>query len=147
MANAAVFWLNPFQANGGISATLSPWMLITGQCIDYHQHCKDQFGEYTQTHEEHDNSMQPQTIGGLALRPTRNAQGNFYFLSLSRSLIINRTHATSLPMPKYVLYRCTRWPENRETTQDCCLQTGTRKRWTNMKWRMKTRMTAHIKSR
>ena len=32
-----------------------------------------------------------------------NAQGNFYFLSLSSGHVINRTHATSLPMPKDVI--------------------------------------------
>lgn len=53
-----------------------------------------------QTHEQHDNSMLvPHTIGALAMCPTRNAQGNYYFFSLSTGQIINCTHATKLPMP------------------------------------------------
>jgi hypothetical protein len=58
-----------------------------------------------QTHEQHDNTMIPRTIGALALRPTGNAQGNFYFLSLSSGRVINRTYATPLPMPDDVIDR------------------------------------------
>jgi hypothetical protein len=49
--------------------------------------------------------MIPRTIGALALRPTGNAQGNFYFFSLSTGRVINRTHATALPMPDDVIER------------------------------------------
>ena len=82
MAKAAVFWLNAFPPTRSISATLSPQTLITGQEIDYHQHCKYQFGEYAQTNEEHDSSMHPCTMGTLALIPTGNVQGNFLFHEL-----------------------------------------------------------------
>ena len=77
VAKAAVFWLNSFPPGDGISSTLSPWAIITGQTIDYHWYCKYQLGEYVQAHEEHDNSMQSCTIGALVLRPTGNAQGSF----------------------------------------------------------------------
>jgi hypothetical protein len=39
------------------------------------------------------------------MRPTRNAQGNYYFLSLSTGRIINRAHITKLPMPDDVIKR------------------------------------------
>mmetsp|Transcript_26580 Transcript_26580/g.37698 ORF Transcript_26580/g.37698 Transcript_26580/m.37698 type:complete len:142 (+) Transcript_26580:64-489(+) len=39
------------------------------------------------------------TIGALALWPTGNVQGNYYFFSLDSGRITNRTHATQLPMP------------------------------------------------
>ena len=58
MATAKVFWLNSFPPGDRKSSTLSPWAITTGQTIDYHWHCKYKFGEYVQTHEEHDNSMQ-----------------------------------------------------------------------------------------
>ena len=83
MAKAAMFWLNSLPPGDGILSTLSPRAIILGQSINYHQHRKYQFSKYVQTHEEHDNSMQSHTIGALALRLTGNAQGNFYFLSLS----------------------------------------------------------------
>lgn len=105
MAKAGVYWLNAFPHKRGISATASPREIVTGQKVDFNRHCKYQFGEYVQTHEQHDNSMAPRTIGALALRPTGNAQGNYYFMSLSTGHVINRVHATSLPMPDDVIDR------------------------------------------
>jgi Reverse transcriptase (RNA-dependent DNA polymerase) len=105
MAKSSVFWLNAFPHCQGVSNTLSPRTIITGQNVDFNRHCKHQFGEYVQTHEEHNNSMAPRTIGALALRPTGNSQGSFYYLSLSTGRIINRRNATSLPMPEDVVSR------------------------------------------
>ena len=64
-----------FLAHDGVSDTLSPHALMTGYDLDYHKHCRLQFGSYVQTHEEHDNSMQLRTTGAIALRPTGNRQG------------------------------------------------------------------------
>ena len=67
MAKTAVFWLNAFPVMGGASQDLSPRTILTGQQVDYKCHCCFQFGEYTQTHEEHNNSMNPRTVGAIAL--------------------------------------------------------------------------------
>ena len=67
MAKTAVFWLNAFPVSRRASRDLSPRMILTGQKVDYKRHCRFQFGEYTQTHEEHNNSMNPRTVGALAL--------------------------------------------------------------------------------
>jgi hypothetical protein len=80
---AQVFWLNVFPPSDGVSPTLSPRYLLTGIEIDYHKHCKTEFGTYVQTHEEHDNSMTPRTVGAIALRPIGNAQGGWYFMALA----------------------------------------------------------------
>jgi hypothetical protein len=105
MAKHGVYWLNAFPHLNGISDTMSPRMIITGQTVDFNRHCKFEFGQYVQTHEQHDNSMAPRTIGALAMRPTSNAQGNYYFFSLSTGRIINRAHATPLPMPDDMIER------------------------------------------
>jgi hypothetical protein len=105
MINASVFWLNAFPHRLGFSPTLSPRTIITGKHVDYNRHCRYEFGQYVQTHEEHGNSMQCRTIGALALRPTGNDQGNFLFFSLSTGRLLNRVHATSLPMPDDVIDR------------------------------------------
>ena len=47
--------------------------------------------------------MMSRTVGALALRPTGNAQGGFYFLSLSTGRVLNRLRATALPMPDNVV--------------------------------------------
>ena len=103
MAKTAVFWMNAFPATGGVSQDLSPRTILTGQQVDYKRHCRFQFGEYTQTHEEHNNSMNPRTVGALALRPVGNGQGSFYFLSIATGRVLNRLHATALPMPDEVI--------------------------------------------
>jgi hypothetical protein len=89
MAKHSIYWLNSFPHPNGVSADMSPRTIITGQTVDFTRHCKYEFGEYVQTHEQHDNSMAPRTIGALAMRPTGNAQGNYYFFSLSTGRIIN----------------------------------------------------------
>ena len=119
MAKTAIFWLNAFPVVGGASGNRSPRTILTGQkvdykrhCrfqfgeyqkVDYKRHCRFQFGEYTQTHEEHNNSMNPRTVGALALRPVGNGQGSFYFLSISTGRVLNRLHATALPMPNDII--------------------------------------------
>ena len=103
MAKTAVFWLNAFPAAGGASQDLSPCTILTGQQVDCKRHCRFQFGEYTQTHEEHNNSMNPRTVGAIALRPVGNSQGSFYFLSITAGRVLNRLHATALQMPDEVI--------------------------------------------
>ena len=116
MAKTAVFWLNAFPVAGGVSQDLSPRTILTGQQVDYKHHCRFQFGEYTQTHEEHNNSMNPRTVGALALRPVGNGQRSFYFLSTATGRVLNRLHATALPMPDDVidkLHRMVRQQKNK----------------------------------
>lgn len=78
---------------------------MTGFNIDYAKHCRIEFGAYAQVHEDHNNTMATRTTGAIALRPTGNQQGGFYFLSLETGRRINRNHWTELPMPKDVLDR------------------------------------------
>ena len=49
--------------------------------------------------------MSPRTVGALALRPSGNAQGSFYFMSLSTGRVLNRLRGTPLPMPDDVIER------------------------------------------
>ena len=103
LAKAVVYWLNSVPSSTGVSSTMSPRTIITGQLLDYHKHCRYEFGEYVQTHEEHDNSLLSRTVGAIALRPTGNQQGGYFFMSLHTGRIINRLHATKLPMPSEVI--------------------------------------------
>jgi hypothetical protein len=84
---------------------MRPRVIITGQLIDFNRHCKYEFGEYVQTHEQLDNSMSPRTIGALALHPTGNTQGSHYFFSLSTLKAINCNHTNPLPIPVDVIER------------------------------------------
>ena len=103
MGKASVFWLNSVTQKNGLASELSPRTIVTGQKLDFKRHCRFQFGRYVQTHEEHNNSMSPRTVGALALRPTGNAQGSFYFMSLSTGRVLNQLRGTALPMPDDVI--------------------------------------------
>ena len=105
MGKASVFWLNSMPQKTGLSSELSPRTIVTGQKLDFKRHCRFQFGQYVQTHEEHNNLMSPRTVGVLALRPTGNAQGSYYFMSLSSGRVLNRLRGTPLPMPDDVIDR------------------------------------------
>ena len=105
MGKASVFWLNSIPQKNGLASELSPRTIVTGQKLDFKRHCRFQFGQYVQTHEEHNNSMSPRTVGALGLRPTGNAQGSYYFMSLSTGRVLNRLRGTALPMPDNVIDR------------------------------------------
>ena len=103
MVKTSIQWLNNFPPKGGVSPTMSPRAIITGKSFDYNKHCHIEFGAHAQTHEEHDNSMATRTTGAIALRPTGNAQGGHYFMSLTTGRRLNRNFWTELPMPKEVI--------------------------------------------
>lgn len=105
LVHASNYWLNMFPAKDGVSAIQSPRRILTGQVGDYNLHCQLQFGEYAQVHESHDNTMMARTTGAIALRPTGNVQGGYYFLSLSSGKRLNRYAWTALPMPEEVINR------------------------------------------
>ena len=103
---SCIFWLNVFPKIAGVSATLSPRTIITGNELDYKKHCTLQFGEYVHTHEKGSNSTAiPRSIGAIAMRPTGNAQGGFWFYSLKTGRRINRRRCTPMPMPDEAIDR------------------------------------------
>ena len=103
MVYVANLWLNMFPHPDGNSQTMSPRTILMGHHIEYATHCQLEFGEYVQTHEEHDNSMQPQTIGALSLCPTGNVQGGYFLFSLTTGCVLNHNCWTQLPMPNEVI--------------------------------------------
>jgi hypothetical protein len=99
LAANSVFWLNAFPHPDGVSESLSPQFLITGQRLDYKKHVRLEFGAYVQTHEEHTNGMEARTVGAICLGPTGNEQGGHYFMSLGTGRRLTRNRWTELPMP------------------------------------------------
>ena len=96
----SVFMLNAFPAWDGVSSKHSPRYIMTGQELSYTHHVQLEFGEYVQTHEEHNNEMMERTLGAICLRPTGNQQGSHWFLSLSTGARIMRHRWTCLPLPR-----------------------------------------------
>ena len=102
MVFAAVFWRNMFIMKNGVSPTMSPSEIILNRSLDVNAHCKVGFGDYVQTHEEHDNSMDSRTIGAIALRPA-NSDNSYYFYSLVTGRRIIRRSWTDLPVDQTVI--------------------------------------------
>jgi hypothetical protein len=90
MVSSRNFWLNSFPLDDDLSTVLSPRVIVAGMKVNYAKGCKLVFGTYVQTHEEHDNSMATRTTRAIALRPTDNQQGGYYFYSLTTGRRINR---------------------------------------------------------
>ena len=94
-----IFWLNAFPVDNRWSSKHSPHYIMTGKHLDYNKHVHAEFGEYVQTHEEHDSDMHEQTVSAVCLGPTGNQQGGHYFMSLATGVRLVRSRWTPLPMP------------------------------------------------
>ena len=82
MVNSSVFWRNMFALKGGVSKTQSPSEMVLNRKLNYDAHCKVEFGEYVQTHKEHNNHMTSRTRGAIATRPS-NGAGSYYFMQVN----------------------------------------------------------------
>ena len=98
-----IFCLNALPPSPSVGGNLSPRQIFTGLTIDYAKHCRLQFVKYAQVHESHDNTMQEGTTGAIALRPTGNDQGAYFFISLTTDRRLNRQIFTPLPLPQDVI--------------------------------------------
>ena len=64
MVYTAVFWINSFPRQEGVSDTMSPRLLLTGVKPSI-LHAKYKFGEYFQTHERSKNDMTERTLDAV----------------------------------------------------------------------------------
>ena len=73
LAKYVTFYLNHLPWNSGVSKTLSPAYIVSGQRLDYNNHCQLEFLEYVQVHNPSDNNIKPRTsplaTGGRTLTP------------------------------------------------------------------------------
>jgi hypothetical protein len=76
--------LNFFPPMDGISDTISPRTLMTGDTLDERCDLPLLFGSYCQVQENDEprNSQLPRTQGAIYLGPTVNVQGGSKFMSL-----------------------------------------------------------------
>jgi len=99
--------LNFFPVKNGLSNTLSPKAIMSGEQITF-KHYKLPFGSYCQLHEETNprNSLALRTQGAISLGSSGNMQGAQRFLSLNKTgEIIVRYSWTEVPMPDEVIKR------------------------------------------
>ena len=89
----------------GVSRDLPPGSLIEGKPTPkYEDIIKLNFGDYVHAHvpSTKTNDNEPRTTGAIALYPSGNAQGSWYFMSLDTGKRIHRFQWTVLPLTKAV---------------------------------------------
>jgi hypothetical protein len=121
MVYTAVFWLNTFPHESGISNKYGPRTIITGSQIDFNTHCRLEFGTYVQVHDQHDNSLQARTTGALAIRPSGNSQGGYLFtgyLRVGYYIVIN---GLNCPCPKKSSPTLKHYVIKKMLSRDLCL--------------------------
>ena len=93
--------LNKLPSNNGISNTLSPSTLITGKpSSDFLEVIKLNFGDYVQAYnaKKITNTNKSRAVGVIALYPSGNEVGGWYFISLATGKEIHGNGWTELPM-------------------------------------------------
>ena len=105
----AVRMLNFFPQKAGVSDTLSPKMIISGERLDWKRHLALPFGSYCQVHEQDENGRSDinneRTLGAICLGPSDNQNSGYRFMSLLTGRKVTRTSWTELPMPRQVIER------------------------------------------
>jgi hypothetical protein len=92
---------------GGVSDTLSPKTIMSGEKLDFKKHLSLQIGQYCQVHEEDTprNSQVACNKGAISLGPSGNLQGGFKFMALNYGKKIVRRSWDVFPLPDVVINR------------------------------------------
>jgi hypothetical protein len=74
-----------FSTKVGVSDTLKPKTIMSGETLDFKKHLSLQIGHYCQVHEEDTprNSQVARTKGAISLGRRGNLQGGFKFMALN----------------------------------------------------------------
>ena len=101
----AVKMLNFFLTKGGISDTLSPKTIMSGETLDYKKHLSLLVGQYCQVHEEDTlcNSQSQRTKGAILLGPSGNLQGGYKFMALNTGKKFTCQSWDVIPIPDMVI--------------------------------------------
>jgi hypothetical protein len=96
-----------FPTKGGVSDTLSPKTIMSGETLDYKTHLSLHLEQYFQVHKEDDprNKHIDRTKGAISLGPSRNLQGSFKFMALNTGKKIVHRSWDVIPMPDLVIDR------------------------------------------
>jgi hypothetical protein len=95
------------STKGGVSNTLSPNTIISGETLDFKKDLSLQIGQYCQVHEEETscNRQVARTKGEISLGPSGNMQGGFKFMALNSGKKIVRRSWNVITMPDIAITR------------------------------------------
>jgi hypothetical protein len=99
--------LNQFPWKNGISDTMSPATVLTGAGTPDYTRMRLEFGTYVQVFEDNtpSNTLRSRSLGAIALSPTGNTQGDYYFMSLATGEKLSRHSWTVLPLTDAAIAR------------------------------------------
>ena len=99
--------LNAFPAKNGVSNTLSPRNIVLGRPDLNRKELLLEFGTYVQVHlhPSVSNNTAPRTVEGIALGPSGNVQGGWYFQNLETGDQLHARSWTELSVPDHVIQR------------------------------------------
>ena len=99
--------INNLPAENGLSKEISPTTLVTGDPPpSFDELCKLKFGDYVQTALGRTrNNQTARTIGAVALYPSGNTSGGWYFMSLLTGQVVHRYSWTKLKVTEDVIQR------------------------------------------
>jgi hypothetical protein len=105
LVRRAVKCLNQFPALDGVSDTVSPFTMLTGKPIPDYSKITLDFGTYVQVFEDNNptNATMPRSTGAIALNPTGNVTGDFYFMSLKTGRRLSRRKWKVIPITSEVI--------------------------------------------
>jgi hypothetical protein len=103
----ATICLNQFPWVHGVSRSLSPASIVTGVPPPDFNKLRIEFGSYVQVFEANNptNTPKARSVGAIALTPTGNANGDYYFLSLASGSCLSRHQWDVLPINDTVIAR------------------------------------------
>jgi hypothetical protein len=97
--------INMVPSHDGVSDTLSPDTIVTGRPKPDYATMKLEFGTYVQVYDGTSNDTKSRTLGAIALNPTGNSNGDYYFLSLATGHRIHRRSWTVIPISDAAISR------------------------------------------
>ena len=105
LAIHAIHTINMLPHPDGVSPTLSPATIITGQPKPDFRNLQLEFGTYVQVFDGTSNDTKSRTLGAIATNPTGNSSGDYYFMSLATGQRIHRRSWIVLPISDAVISR------------------------------------------
>lgn len=103
LAYSAIYYLNCVPGSAAHDVR-SPRERLTGRQLDAKTDLKHEFGQYVQVIDNAtDNTMKERTHGGIALAPSGNKEGAWYYMQLTTWGHVKRRRAEELPMPDEVI--------------------------------------------
>ena len=101
----AVKMLNQFPSRNGVTNHISPLTIMTGMPLPDYNTMTLELGTYVQIYKPNNitNTTHTRETAAIALTPTGNAQGGYWFLSLVTGARLSRQQWDVLPMPQHVI--------------------------------------------